>query len=266
MEASLSIFSYDKFLKTPTTPSHTAKASPINQGQPQEKKFNFGKTTENTHYIEASSGLKIVSSRVPHNSITYLNDIMHKYHKKPEACCKPIIKIIEKSDLEYMMQPKKSQRKLIISPDRILLSRHPKNLPQAEVPYSKHSESFDSTWESITNSNKLSEKKNRIHLLHRKMPPRKAPARYLPVSKIKIQKPSPQKNIAVVNLKRDLKLLIENNFEKMYKDLMIEKMSRVREKKPFNCSILKRNDDENWGWNTPLYSPCDKKTVHFDYS
>ncbi|OMJ80844.1 hypothetical protein SteCoe_18793 [Stentor coeruleus] len=266
MEGSLSIFSYDKFLKTPTTPNHTAKASPINQSQAQEKKFNFGKPTENTRYVEVSSGLKIVSSRAPRNSLTYLNDIMHKYHKKTETCCKPIIKIIEKSDLEYMMQTKKSQHKLIISPERILLSRHTKNLPQPEIPYSKHSESFDSTWESITNSNKYSEKKTKIHLLHRKIPPRKTPARYLPVSEIKIQKTNPQNHIAVVNLKRDLKLLIENNFEKMYKDLMIEKMSRVRERKPFNCSILKRSDDENWGWNTPLYSPCDKKTVHFDYS
>lgn len=265
MEGSLTIFSYDKSLKVPTTPSNSNKIN-SNFIQSQEKKLHLGRTLENKGYFEAASGLKIVSSRVPRNSINYLNDLMQKRQKKPEMACRPIIKIVEKSDLDFLAQPKKAQRKLVISPERLLLLKHKKNQPAADISYSRHSESFDSTWESITSSNKQADKNHKVQAFSKKIVPRQTPARFLPISEVKLQRPSIPNHAALVNLKKDLKLLIENNYEKMYKVMMVEKMSRNIDKNNVNCGILKRKEEDKWGWNTPLYSPREKKAVHFDYN
>lgn len=265
MEGSLTIFSYDKSLKVPTTPSNSNKIN-SNFIQSQEKKLHLGRTLENKGYFEAASGLKIASSRVPRNSINYLNDLMQKRQKKPEMACRPIIKIVEKSDLDFLAQPKKAQRKLVISPERLLLLKHKKNQPAADISYSRHSESFDSTWESITASNKQADKNYKVQAFSKKIVPRQTPARFLPISEVKLQRPSIPNHAALVNLKKDLKLLIENNYEKMYKVMMVEKMSRNIDKNNVNCGILKRKEEDKWGWNTPLYSPREKKAVHFDYN
>ncbi|OMJ67988.1 hypothetical protein SteCoe_34692 [Stentor coeruleus] len=82
-------------------------------------------------------------------------------------------------------------------------------------------------------------------------------AKAAPVSKPKILPP--------VNLKQDLKLLLENNFGNLKKEFMIERKFRDISDIPLMPNILKRMGDEHWKWETPNYEILEDAN-HSEYS
>lgn len=264
MEDSIALLYYENSSQFPVSLNNNNKLTSASLSKSQENAFLPEKIMESPGRFESNSRLNCVSSRVPKNSKLFIKTFIEKQQRKKETYTRPITKIIENTDLDHFMERKEPQLIPPILPERQVFSQNTIKRVQGDFPSSRHSESFDYTWESIRNQKKLTENSNTIRPFSRKPFARKAPARYLPINEIKSKKNNIPYQQGLANLKNDLKLLIENKYEKLYKDIMIEKMSRIKEKNPFNLSILRRNENESWRWSTPIYNYSEKKEVHFD--
>lgn len=86
---------------------------------------------------------------------------------------------------------------------------------------------------------------------------RKMPARFTVITD---SKPSSKpKALPPMNLKDDLKFLLEHTFGSLQKEFLIEKKHRDTTDKPLMPNILKRMNDENWKWEAPKYDYDDEK-------
>ncbi|OMJ66672.1 hypothetical protein SteCoe_36412 [Stentor coeruleus] len=264
MEESIELLYYDNSLHVPESLNNSIKLASTNLSKSQEYTFIPEKVIENPELFESSQRSKCISSRVPRNSQLFIQTFIQKQLRKKETSARPVIKIIESKDLEHFAERNESQLMLPILPERRGILHNTIRRGREDFPCSRHSESFDYTWESLRNQKKLTENGNIIRPLSKKAFTRKAPARFLPTNEIKSKKINIPNQLGITNLKNDLKLLIENNYEKLYKDIMIEKMIRNKDKNPFNLSILRRNENESWRWSTPIYNYSEKKEVHFD--
>ncbi|OMJ80845.1 hypothetical protein SteCoe_18794 [Stentor coeruleus] len=262
MDAYIKILPYEKDSKAFSNP-----ISPKDYGknkQPEhnnkEKPLIIGPRRPVIRFYNQIPDLQIVSTRVPSDQMPSVKNPSTYHHRYTANSASNS----ENRNFEETSQQASFKRnphiKFSLSPGTINYTRTQQNQLQ-EKSTKKLSESFDKTWES---TKKSLNKKTIFTNQYNKTSSRNAPARYLPISEIRPPKKNMPIHLAARSLEKDLKLLVENNYERLNKDFLIEKMSRIRERTRNKMSILKEKDDESWKWDTPEYSPNDKKAVHFD--
>jgi hypothetical protein len=163
------------------------------------------------------------------------------------------------------------------------LGNHAKDQYLSKFAYKKnyraHSNSLDSS-EGSKKNEELVKKPLKLYELNNEVPDikktvkntvnlskyikRKGPARHLPIDDIKGHFKSPIITYDPSPIEEDLKLLQENNYEKLCKDFQIEKFNAIQKLNKKKDSILKDNDQSSWKWCTPGSSPAAIKTVRFE--
>lgn len=199
---------------------------------------------------ESTAKKNTMVSRIPKDSDKYIKNTYQKIVNHSDVKKRLSIKLIDVSGLDdqmsktpkdvNLMPPDKKRRstRLVIKSTGCSLS------PRTSIDSSSDNNDFLN--KSYDGENKLN-----FTAAVNKALMRKVPARFAVVPDLKPN--SKPKALPVINLKEDLKLLLENTFGNLNKEFLIEKKHRDTTDVPLMPNILKRMNDENWKWEAPQY-------------
>ncbi|OMJ66080.1 hypothetical protein SteCoe_37205 [Stentor coeruleus] len=172
-----------------------------------------------------------------------------KCAKKPRK--RLIINLIQSSDIDSMTNKYHKAH-------TVYTIQHKKYNDSSLSPFSfsfDYSSSYsDHSARSADSSHKNQENKLSFSCMANGAASRKIPARYAPVVEMNKNKKNDHCLIfPPLQLKSDLKLLIENSFGNMKREIMLEKKYRDINDQPLVPTISKRAGEGSWRWSAPAY-------------
>lgn len=189
-------------------------------------------------------------SQPPNEPASLENKEEHsKCVKKPRK--RLIINLVQSSDIDNMTNKYRKAHTVYTTQHRKL---NDSSLSPFSFSFDYSSSYSDHSARSADNSHKSQENKLTFSCMANGAASRKIPARYVPVAEINKTKKNDHYSIfPPLQLKSDLKLLIENSFGNMKREIMLEKKYRDKNDQPLVPTISKRFGEGSWRWSAPAY-------------
>lgn len=260
MVEGLSVFKPETVVKSPRYSVNLNNRKLVFQQDLKNLQQEPSKIQDSSSGSETSQNARTTVSRIPKDSAEYIRNVKRK-DTSPSANKKKLtLKFIDTSEIEDFINP--NQEKVTLMPP--LKARRSTRGPRRNTNYSLSPRcSLDLSYSSGDRSNKSSdnspkkgENKMTFSAAAQKVTTHR-PSRFSVVLDAKVVPKSKPKILPPVNLKQDLKLLLENNFGNLTKEFLLERKYRDNSDVPLMPNILKRMDDENWRWETPRYELFD---------
>jgi hypothetical protein len=172
-----------------------------------------------------------------------------KCAKKPRK--RLIINLVQSSDIDNMTNKYRKTHTLYTAQHKKL---NDSSLSPFSFSFDYSSSYSDHSARSADSSHKSQDNKLTFSCMANGAASRKIPARYVPVAEMNKTKKNDHCSIfPPLQLKSDLKLLIENSFGNMKREIMLEKKYRDKNDQPLVPTISKRAGEGSWRWSAPAY-------------
>lgn len=256
MEGNLLKGHREKSLKTPRNSLVAKKKSLFTHTDTYEMPANIAAPGEILQSGNEGMDIKIVISRAPKNSALFLHNMLKKSSLRPDSGKKPILKIVDKADLENFYNLRFAKPEPVFIPEKNIPRKPNHKRLYSDSLTSGYTKSFD-IQDPWVNLHKPLDVKQQPYVFHKFSAGRKAPARYLPAIEVKTLKNANLTNLPRKSLNEDMRILIENNYEKLNSEILIEKMHKDKKIELQVPTMKRRLDGEKWGWSTPMYTEAE---------
>ncbi|OMJ66173.1 hypothetical protein SteCoe_37085 [Stentor coeruleus] len=260
MEGSLLKGHREKSLKTPRNTLAAKKKSLFTHIDTYEMPASIAAPGEILQSANEGMDIKIVISRAPKNSALFLHNMLKKSSFRPDSGKKPILKIVDKADLENFYNLRFAKPEPIFMPEKNVPRKSNHKRLYSDSLTSGYTKSFDIQGDPWSNLHKPLDVKQPPYMLYKLSAGRKAPARYLPAIEMKTLKNTNLKNLHRKSLNEDMRILIENNYDQLNSEILIEKKHKDKKIELQVPTMKKRLDGEKWGWSTPMYTEVEGDT------